>query len=206
MTLKLFARIISDTFLWVALLGGVLGLLTGVALIFNSAFVVRLSDKMNVWISTREAMQVLEEPIAIERTVYRWHRLIGALILAGALFTLYVLLWRFNGPQVVEALTKLLELGVAKWVAESLRIFFVLVNIAALVIAVVMILRPSALKGVEALANRRYSPRRGAHALDIPRVGPDSLLRTRPRLLGVVLALAGLYVVFSLGSARFFGH
>ena len=206
MTLKLFARIISDTFLWVALLGGVLGVLTGVALIFNSALVVRLSDKMNVWISTREAMQVLEEPVEIERTVYRWHRLIGALILAGALFTLYVLLWRFNGPQVVEALTKLLELGVAKWIAESLRVFFVLVNIAALVIAVVMIVRPSALKGVEAWANRQYSPCRRAHALDIPRVGPDSLLRTRPRLLGMVLALAGLYVVFSLGSGRFFGH
>lgn len=206
MTLKLFARIISDTFLWVALLGGVLGVLTGVALIFNSALVVRLSDKMNVWISTREAMQVLEEPIEIERTVYRWHRLIGALILAGALFTLYVLLWRFNGPQVVEALTKLLELGVATWIAESLRVFFVLVNIAALVIAVVMIVRPSALKGVEAWANRQYAPRRRAHVLDIPRVGPDSLLRTRPRLLGMVLALAGLYVVFSLGSGRFFGH
>lgn len=206
MTHKLFARIIVDTFLWVALLGGVLGLLTGVALIFNSALVLRLSEKMNVWISTREAMQVLEEPIEIERTVYRWHRPIGALILAGALFTLYVLLWRFNGPQVVEALTKLLELGVAKWVAESLRIFFVLVNIAALVIALVMIVRPSALKGVEAWANRQYAPRRTVHALDIPRVGPDSLLRTRPRLLGMVLALAGLYVVFALGSARFFGH
>ena len=206
MTLKLFARIISETFLWVALFGGVLGLLTGVALIFNSALVVRLSEKMNVWISTREAMQVLERPIEIERTVYRWHRLIGALILAGALFTLYVLLWRFNGPQVVDALTKLLELGVAKWVAESVRVFFVLVNVAALVIAVVMIVRPSSLKGVEAWANRQYTPRRSVRAFDIPRVGPDSLVRTRPRLLGMVLALAGLYVVFSLGSARFFGH
>ena len=206
MILKLFARIISETFLWVALLGGVLGLLTGAALIFNSALVLRVSEKMNVWISTREAMQLLEEPIAIERAVYRWHRLVGALIFVGALFTLYVLLWRFNGPQVVDALAKLLELGVAKWAAESLRVFFVVVNVVALVIAVVMIIRPSALKSVEAWANRQYSTSGSAQALETPRAGPDNLLRTRPRLLGIVLALAGVFVLFSLGSARFFGH
>lgn len=206
MTLKLFARIISETFLWVALFGGVVGLLTGAALVLNSALVLRISEKMNVWISTREAMQLLDKPIEVERTVYRWHRLVGALILVGALFTLYVLLWRFNGPQVVDALAKLLELGVAKGVAESLRVFFVVVNVAALMIAVVMIVRPSALKSVEAWANRRYSPGGNAPALETPRSGPDKLIRTHPRLLGTVLALAGLYVLFSLGSARYFGH
>ncbi len=206
MTLKLLARIIWETFLWVALFGGIAGLLTGVALIFNSALVLRLSERMNVWVSTRQAMQLLEEPIEIERTVYRWHRLVGVLLLAGALFTLYVLLWRFKDPQVVDTLAKLLELGMAKWVAESLRVFFVAGNVAALAIAVVMIVRPSALKGVEAWANRQYSVRRSAHALELPRGGPDSLMRSRPRLLGVVLALAGLYVLVSLGSVRFFGH
>src|SRR2546423_6404465 len=144
MTLKLFARIIWETFLWVALFGGLVGLLTGLALIFNSALVLRLSEKMNVWISTRQAMRALEQPISVERTIYRWHRFIGILIVAGALFTLYVLLGRFNGPQVVEALTKLLGLGVAKWVAESLRIFLVVMNLAALVIAAIMLVRPSA--------------------------------------------------------------
>src|SRR5438874_6615550 len=139
MTLKLFGRIVWETFQWVALFGGGVGLLTGLALLFNKPMVVRLSQTMNVWISTRQAMRPLEQSIDVEPTVYRSHRIIGALLIAGACFTLYVLLIRFNGPEVVNAFAKLLGLKVATWAAESLRIFLVVVNFAALIISAVMV-------------------------------------------------------------------
>src|SRR5205814_4050490 len=99
MTLKFVGRILWEAFQWVALLGGVLGLITGIALIFNSALVLRIGERMNVWISTRQAVRPFEEPIEIEAAVYRSHRLIGALLLVGTLFTVYVVGLRFKGPE-----------------------------------------------------------------------------------------------------------
>src|SRR3954462_4650761 len=206
MTLKLFGRIIWETFQWVALFGGLVGLLTGLALILNQPLVVRLSQTMNVWISTRQAMRPLEQSIEIERSVYRSHRIIGTLLVAGALFTLYVLLVRFSGPEVVNAFVKLLGLKVATWAAESLRIFLVIVNFAALVISAVMVVRPSGLKRLESWANRQYSAREATRPIEVPRAGPDVLMHSHPRALGIALAVAGLYVLFLLGYARFAWH
>ena len=206
MTLKLLGRIIWETFQWVALFGGLIGLVTGLALIFNSALVQRISQRMNVWVSTRQAMRPLDAPIEVERAIYRSHRLIGILILAGALFTLYVLVIRFDAAHVVNALAKLFKLGVAPWVAESLRIFLIVVNAVAVLIAAVMIIRPSALKGVEAWANRSYSGRQATRAWEIPRAGPDALVWAHPRLIGAVLSVAGIYVVLTMGYVRFVTH
>src|SRR5207244_11736406 len=91
MTVKLFSRIIWETFQWVGLFGGLLGIATGLMLVFNSAMLFRLGERMNHWVSTRQAMRPLEKPIEVERTIYRFHRIVGALILFGALYRLYVL-------------------------------------------------------------------------------------------------------------------
>lgn len=200
---KLFAKIIWETFQWVGLIGGVLGLVVGLLLIFNSSLFFRIGERMNVWISTRKAMRTLDEPITIERAVYRAHRLVGALLLAGALFTLYVVLFRFKGPELVWAMAQFFRVIIASWVAESLRIFLIVANVAAAAFAVVMLIRPSALKHLEAWANRRYSGRRAMRAWEIPRPVVDSVVQANPRLTGLLLTLAGAFVSLVLGYVRF---
>lgn len=206
MTLRFFSRIIWETFQWVGLLGGVLGLLSGLALLFNSALIFRVSERMNQWISTRQALRPLEAPIEIERAVYRSHRVIGALLLAGAAFTLYVMLFRFKGPELAFVLGKYFRAGVATWVGQSLRIFFILANFAALAIAAAMVLRPSSLKSLEAWANKSYSGRQAARLWELPRAGADRVVQARPRLVGAALTLAGLFVILAVGYERFLGH
>lgn len=203
MSLKLFSSIVWEVFQWVALLGGVLGLVIGILLVLNSGAVFRLGARLNVWISTRQAMRQFEEPISVERAIYRYHRIFGVLILIGALYTLYVLVLRFQGPELVSILARLLQLRVALWLAESVRLFFVVVNAAALLIALTMIVRPSALKRIEEWANRRYSGRRAMKTWEIPRNGADRIVQEHPRLTGVALSLAGLYVVVAITLARF---
>jgi hypothetical protein len=206
MLLKILQKTIWQTFLWVALLGGVMGLLMGIALIFRSSLVARVSARMNVWISSRQAMRPLEAPIDIERAVYRWHRLVGALLLAGALFTLYVATTRFQGPELSLVLGKFFRVEIAKWIGQSLRIFLIVANLAALLFAAVMILRPSALKPLEAWANRQYSGRQATRAWEIPRNLIDPFVQNNPRLVGVLLALASLCVLVVLGYAKFLAH
>lgn len=199
---KLLYNIIWEAFQWVALFGGVLGLVTGVALIVNSALVFRVAERMNRWISTRQALRPLEEPIPIERAIYRSHRLIGTLLLAGAVFTLYVLVLRLKGPELVFLLRKFFGAPTALWLADSLRLFLIVVNVAAALVAATMVLRPSALKGLEDWANRRYSGRRATRMWEIPRTGADPIVQAYPRLVGAFLGLAGLYVLLAIGYVR----
>ncbi|MGQ0651577.1 MAG: hypothetical protein ACT4P4_04785 [Betaproteobacteria bacterium] len=200
---KIFLNIVWQTFLWVALFGGLLGLAMGLLLLLRPQTAFRISEVMNRWISTRQAMRPLDNPISVERAIYRSHRLIGLLLLAGALFTLYVLLVRLQGPELVWIMRRFFGAPVALWLANSVRAFFVVVNVAAALIALAMIVRPSALKGLEAWANRQYSGRRAMRAWEIPRQGIDPLVQAHPRLMGAVLLVAGLFIVITLGYARF---
>src|SRR5882672_780879 len=206
MLLKLLQKIIWQTFLWVALLGGVTGLLMGIALLFRSSLVFRISERMNVWISSRQAMRPLERPIDIERAVYRWHRIIGVAILAGALFTLYVAALRFQGPELGVVFGKFVRIEIARWLGQSLRIFLIVANLAALLIAAIIILRPSALKPLEVWANRQYSARQATREWEIPRNLIDPIVQANPRLTGAILAVASLCVLLVLGYAKLVAH
>jgi len=206
MLLKLLQKIIWQTFLWVALLGGVTGLLMGIALLFRSSLVFRISERMNVWISSRQAMRPLERPIDIERAVYRWHRIIGVAILAGALFTLYVAALRFQGPELGVVFGKFVRIEIARWLGQSLRIFLIVANVAALLIAAIIILRPSALKPLEVWANRQYSARQATREWEIPRNLIDPIVQANPRLTGAILAVASLCVLLVLGYAKLVAH
>ena len=206
MLLKLLQKIIWQTFLWVALLGGVTGLLMGIALLFRSSLVFRISERMNVWISSRQAMRPLERPIDIERAVYRWHRIIGVALLAGALFTLYVAALRFQGPELGVVFGKFVRIEIARWLGQSLRIFLIVANLAALLIAAIIILRPSALKPLEVWANRQYSARQATREWEIPRNLIDPIVQANPRLTGAILAVASLCVLLVLGYAKLVAH
>jgi hypothetical protein len=206
MLLKLLQKIIWQTFLWVALLGGVTGLLMGIALLFRSSLVFRISERMNVWISSRQAMRPLERPIDIERAVYRWHRIIGVALLVGALFTLYVAALRFQGPELGVVFGKFVRIEIARWLGQSLRIFLIVANLAALLIAAIIILRPSALKPLEVWANRQYSARQATREWEIPRNLIDPIVQANPRLTGAILAVASLCVLLVLGYAKLVAH
>ena len=175
-------------------------------LILNSALVFRVSQPLNRWVSTRQALRELEAPIEVERAVYRSHRVIGALLLVGAVFTLYVMLVRVKGPELAFILAKFFRIEVASWLGSSLRIFLFIVNLAASAIAVAMIVRPSSLKGIEGWANLKFSGRQATRPLELPRAGPDAFVQAHPRLVGLLLSLGGLFVVLALGYVRFVGH
>lgn len=200
---KIFLNIIWQTFLWVAMFGGLLGLSMGLLLLARPRAAFRISEVMNRWISTRQAMRPLDNSISVERAIYRSHRLVGLLLLAGALFTLYVLLIRLQGQELVWIMQRFFGTPVALWLANSVRIFLVVANVAAGLIAITMMVRPSALKRVEAWANRHYSGRRATRMWEIPRQGVDPLVQAHPRLMGAVLMVAGLFIVVTLGYARF---
>lgn len=182
----------------VLLAGAVVGLVIGLLLLVDSARVLRWNAYLNTWYSTRRAMHALDQPVELKRVVYRWHRVIGVLVLAGALVTLDALLFGFTTRVLVRAFRDLGNAVVLEVVFETVRLFLIVGNVAALLAALVLVFRPSLLKGVEAWADRYYSGRESTEVLDVMRYQPDELVRSQPKVVGALVVLGSLYALFGL--------
>jgi len=190
--------------LYVLLLGGaLLGLVIGVMLLVNSERVLRWNAALNRWYSTRQAFRKLDEPIDVKRFVYRWHRVVGVLVFAGAVFTLDVLAFSYQTGALVRAFRGLGNPALLNVLFEALRIVLIVGNIAGLLVAVVLCFRPSLLKGVEAVGDRQYSGRESLKTLEAMHYQPDEFARARPKVVGVLFTLASLYTLFALGLVLF---
>jgi hypothetical protein len=188
--------------LYVLLLGGaVLGIVVGILLVFDSERVMRWNYVLNRWYSTRQAMRALERPIDVKRTFYRWHRVLGVLVFALSLFTLDVLIFGFQTSALVRALRGTGNPALLSLIVDSVRVFLIVGNLAALIAAAVLVFRPSLLKGLEGWGDRQYSARATTKPLEVMRYQPDDFVRGRPRLVGGLMVLGSLYVLITLGVA-----
>lgn len=186
--------------LYVLLLAGAaLGLVVGVMLLVDSARLLRWNSALNRWYSTRQAMRVLEEPHDIKRTLYRWHRLLGVVLLAGALYTLDVLAFDYRSGALGHVFRNLGNPGLLALVFEAVRIALIVGNVAALAAAIILVFRPSLLRGLEAWGDRYYTARTSTKPLEVMRYGPDDFVRARPKIVGLLVTLGSLYVLVNLG-------
>lgn len=179
--------------------GAALGLLAGIMLLIDSERLMRWNGSLNRWYSTRRGMEVLEKPVDVKRAVYRWHRVLGVVVFAGALYTLDVLLFSYQTGALVRAFRDLGNLTILGLAFETVRIFLIVGNVAALAAAAVLCFRPSLLKGLEAWGDLEVNGRGSTKALDAMRYQPDDFVRARPRLVGTLVTLGSLYVLVTLG-------
>lgn len=191
----------GQTLFYVLLAGAALGLVVGLLLLVDSARLLRWNERLSRWVSTREATQPLDAPRDIKRLVYRAHRVVGLLVVAGALYALDVLTFGFQPEALARAFRDLGSQGVLALVFQAVRVFFIVGNLAALAAGLVLCFRPSLLKGVEAWADRTYAARSPSPALDEMRFAPDRWVSRHPRLAGGVVLAASAYIVLSLGVA-----
>jgi hypothetical protein len=199
--LKFLSEIVNQAFLVFLAVGAAFGLLAGLMLVFDGARAFRISDRMNRWVSTRAAIRPLEEHRNISRPLYRMHRLVGALICAGALYSLIVLGMPSGGSAIAKTLSGVGPERFSAWLSESLRYILLAGNFGALLFGVVFIVRPSALKSLEAWADRRISERKAIKPLEQMRISADQLARRHPRTIGVLVILGSLFVLANLGYA-----
>jgi hypothetical protein len=98
----------------------------------------------------------LDEPRDVKRTVYRAHRVAGLILFAGALFTLDRL-WFHYEPGVMARIFDGSGHGELRaLLGEAAHLFLLGGNAIALAVSVLVIFRPSVLKGVEHWADRVY--------------------------------------------------
>jgi len=160
---------------------GLLGFVAGALLLVTPRSSLELQSGPAQWLLRADIGAFFNRRFAIERSVYRRHRIVGAAVLAGATAALVLLVLAVSNPYSMGLRKVLGMLGFRVAVAA----------IGALVLGLLLagfclIVRPSMLKGFESAANRWIAPLPSGSAIDLSR----SILRA-PRLVGVLLIAAG---------------
>jgi len=199
--LKFLSQIVNQSIFVFLMVGAAFSLLVGLMLLLDSKRAFRIGERLDRWVSTRAVIKPLEEHRNISRPLYRMHRLLGTLICAGALYSLIVLGMPSGEAAIVKSLSGIGPAKFAAWISESLRYVLLAGNAAALLFGLVFIVRPSALKSLEAWADRRISERKAVMPLEKMRMSADQFLRRHPQVVGGLLILGSLYVLLNLGYA-----
>jgi hypothetical protein len=186
----LWAGVLGQTLYFVLMFGAALSVVIGFLLLVDSARVLRWNGVLNGWVSNEAVLRRLDEPHDVKRVLYRGHRISGLLVIAGALYALPELWW--------PSLPNRHSTELAALVFESLRLFLIVGNLAALAAGAVVFFRPSLLKPLESWADRVYRSRMNCEGADKMRLQPDEFAKSHPWLLGVLAAVSGVYLLVSL--------
>jgi len=168
---------------------GALALAAGAGLLIVPGRTLRERTWLRRWLLENDLIALLDRRQSIERPLYRHHRGFGTAVMAGAIAS-FVALWALPGQPLV---TGVLTGALGAWGAEAVIVTSWALALFALVIGVFLLIRPSALKGIETTANRWIepfsSPRRAAVPLD---TGINRLIMCAPRFTGLLFLVAGL--------------
>ena len=200
--IQFLGAIVLQTAYIVLLAGAALAVLLGVLLLIDSPRVLRWNASLSRWVSTREAMRPLDEPRDIKRFVYRNHRILGVMVIAGALYTLDVLTFGFHTGALARIFRGLANQSLLGMLLDTLRFFLIFANLLAVLAGLALAFRPSLLKGVEAWADRSYSARSDPR-MDEMRFLPDRWVGAHPKIAGALIAAGGGFVLLSFGLQRF---
>jgi len=110
-------------------------------------------------VSWRALIRSLDESRDVKRAVYRGHRIAGIALFAGALYTLDRLWFAYEPGALARVLKSWGSGDLQAIFAQSLWFFLFGGNVAALAAALLVVFRPSLLKGLERWADRIYGTR-----------------------------------------------
>jgi len=199
--MDMVTALLIKTLLMLLITGSMTGLLVGVWMLVRPESFLRANRFLSQWHSMRKATKPLMVSRRTERFVYRHHRPVGLLILAGSAYVLYALVNNYDQKKLGAAM-----FGggyyspLADWLVPGLAVSLGVGVLFAMGIGGFLLIRPSLLKGFEAWANRWVSPRRASRVLDEVHEGPDRfLIRWRP-WVAVALIFGSSYALIRLSA------
>lgn len=102
----------------------------------------------------RALFEELERPRSLERLAYRHHRLLGALLTLGATYVLATWALDYDADAVLNLAGRHWTARGLDWMFAAGELLVVLLHAVVLAIGLVVLIRPSLLKGVERVVNR----------------------------------------------------
>lgn len=198
-------HILASSLLTFCFIGGIFGFMVGLGLVFRSEAMFRMFDAMNRWVSFRRAFKPMEVPRDSSAFIDRYRRLIAAVVVAAAVFTLYNLLFKLNVARSALAIGTHLKLPVnwVEWLLSSVVWFLLIGNTIAIAVGAMLVLAPAPLARLELASARWISTRRIMKATDSMHDEPDRWVHQSPRTVGAVLAVLAAAEVVYVGTLMF---
>lgn len=172
------------------------GSLLGLMLIFKPQLLERVNRIANRWISTRHLNQFLDRSYSIERWCYRYHRVLGVLVVLGASYVLIHFSMLFDKHAAMQRLSRYVPDSLSDVLLDSLVLSALTGATVALAVGLFLWLRPSMLRGMEVGANQWVSSRRATKPLEVPRDQVDRFVVQHAHRIGWLLLLASIYLFF----------
>lgn len=175
-------------------------LAVGLWLVLNSAAALRFFEGMNRWVSMRRATRELEIPRGTQSLVQRYRYLIAVFVIAAGVIAVSGLLTQYDARAAVRLLGLETQRPVlALWLADSARWLLIAGNAVGIVVGLLLIFRPGALAGIEALGSTWFSERRLVKGADAMNTGLDARVAAHPRAAGIIVVMLALLLIGAFG-------
>lgn len=171
------------------IVGSIIALIFGLALIFMPATALKLNAKSN------------NNLIKSEPFFYRHAKVNGSILILGSLFIFYTLV-TFNFNMLIPYLPGQISPSVCKWLSQAGQLFFYIGSAFILVFGLIVFIRPSLMKNIETIANRWLSIPPIFSFLSTNRKPGNQWLSAYPRILGLFFTLFALFILFSFLPAQ----
>ncbi len=164
--------------------------------------VLRLNQYLSRWFGTEKLAAALDAPHSIELVLYRRHRTVGVLVLAGGLYILYVMLFAFS-KRAGGDLGYGLNPQIAAWLLDALGVVLVLSSVLGLVIGFFLVVRPSVFKPIEEWGNKWYATEKSLRVMEAMHLKPDEAMIRNYRIVAALVIAGSLYVLLSFWVVLF---
>jgi len=180
------------------LLIGLLIFFIGVWILIVPQGFLKASKSLGRWISTDVFFDSLDRPRYQERFIYKHHRIAGLLIISGAIYTLIMMFLKFDIKILVAQLPQIGGRFWTEWFYGLVYTLLISANLLALLIGLIVLVRPSVLKILETHMNKWVVTGKDLKKLDKTHDIALDILPGNPRLFGLAVALGGIYIVISM--------
>src|SRR5690348_11989218 len=198
-------RVVIPTVVIFVLVGGLAGAALGAALVWRSAAALRFVARMNRWVSTRQALRVLDTPHNLRSVPAGLRRWLGGFLAFGGAFSAAFLLVRL---QVLQRGRYVPSVDVERWLGsgvmlETMKWVLVAGSALAFAVGVLMLFFPAQLAAFESRMDHWYYSRQlvpGEDTTVTPRmITPlEPRVEANPRAAGWIIALASLLVAAAM--------
>jgi len=193
--LDILLPILFDSVMLLAAVAAVMGLLVGLWLLLHPDSFARFEAVASRSISLRRSLRPLEISRNIDRHIYRHHKAFGLLVVIGSAYTIYSTLFNLMPSRLEDLIALQFPVAVASWILSALNTILIAGNLFAIVIGMIIFIRPSTLKSFEAKANTWVSTREHTRWMDTRIDLPDQLAQTKPRLIGIIFVVLSTYLM-----------
>ena len=191
--------IIQESVLILLIIGSIFALLLGLLFILSPKQANALSLRYSHWTSLRRPSKPLEVPHEADHYFYRYHRTMGLFILISASYILYRFAFDYDQTATIRAMNHIFgHENTIEWLLEAALWFILPISGLLLLFGTTIALKPSAMKGIETVANHWVSTRKALQPVDKQNKSLDKWVWLQPRLFGTLLILSASYILIIL--------